>query len=108
MATFQYEAMNSVGQPVRGEVDANTSEEAISKVRAMGNFPTKIKERLLKRGAKVPGAKAEPARAGRRSVGKVARKRGMRTLRESGMLSIFDGLTTMEEVVAQTIMEDTD
>jgi len=37
-----------------------------------------------------------------------ARKRGMRTLRESGMLSIFDGLTTMEEVVAQTIMEDTD
>ena len=37
-----------------------------------------------------------------------ARKRGMRTLRESGMLSIFDGLTTIEEVVAQTIMEEAD
>ncbi|MCY2927506.1 MAG: GspE/PulE family protein, partial [Planctomycetota bacterium] len=34
-----------------------------------------------------------------------ARKRGMRTLRESGMLAIFDGLTTIEEVVAQTIDE---
>ncbi len=37
-----------------------------------------------------------------------ARKRGMRTLRESGMLAIYDGLTTIEEVVAQTIMEETD
>lgn len=45
MATFQYEAMNSVGQPVKGEVDATSSEEAIAKVRAMGNFPTKIKEK---------------------------------------------------------------
>jgi type IV pilus assembly protein PilB len=34
-----------------------------------------------------------------------ARKRGMRTLRESGLLAIFDGLTTIEEVVAQTIDE---
>ncbi|MEI7836890.1 MAG: ATPase, T2SS/T4P/T4SS family [Planctomycetota bacterium] len=34
-----------------------------------------------------------------------ARKRGMRTLRESGMLAIFDGLTTIEEVVLQTIDE---
>ncbi|MBL7133296.1 MAG: Flp pilus assembly complex ATPase component TadA [Phycisphaerae bacterium] len=31
-----------------------------------------------------------------------ARKRGMRTLRQSGMLAIFDGATTIEEVVAET------
>ena len=37
-----------------------------------------------------------------------SRKRGMRTLRESGLLSIYDGLTTIEEVVAQTISEDAD
>jgi len=37
-----------------------------------------------------------------------ARKRGMRTLRESGLLGIYDGLTTIEEVVAQTLVEDTD
>ncbi len=48
MATFAYEAMNSVGQPVRDEVDAASSEEAIAKVRAMGYFPTKIKEKAAK------------------------------------------------------------
>ena len=35
-----------------------------------------------------------------------SRKRGMRTLRESGLLAIYDGLTTIEEVVSQTIEED--
>ncbi|MBN1553923.1 MAG: type II secretion system ATPase GspE [Phycisphaerae bacterium] len=37
-----------------------------------------------------------------------ARKRGMRTLRESGLLAIYDGLTTIEEVVSQTISEEED
>ena len=37
-----------------------------------------------------------------------ARKRGMRTLRESGLLAVYDGLTTIEEVVAQTIYEEID
>ena len=37
-----------------------------------------------------------------------ARKRGMRTLRESGLLAIFDGQTTIEEVAAQTIMEESE
>ncbi len=35
-----------------------------------------------------------------------ARKRGMRTLREGGLLSIYDGVTTIEEVVSQTIAEE--
>ncbi len=34
-----------------------------------------------------------------------ARKRGMRTLRDSGLMSIFDGITTIEEVVKATISE---
>ena len=37
-----------------------------------------------------------------------ARKSGMRTLRESGLLEIFDGSTTIEEVVSQTIFEEQD
>jgi type IV pilus assembly protein PilB len=47
----------------------------------------------------------------RKSTGAIreaARKRGMRTLRDSGLLAIYDGRTTIEEVVAQTIMEDMD
>jgi type IV pilus assembly protein PilB len=35
-----------------------------------------------------------------------AKKRGMRTLRQSGLIAIFEGLTTIEEVVKQTIVED--
>jgi len=35
-----------------------------------------------------------------------AKKRGMRTLRQSGLLGIYDGITTIEEVVRETIMEE--
>ena len=35
-----------------------------------------------------------------------ARKRGMRTLRQAGLLAIYDGVTTIEEVVRETIAED--
>ncbi|MEP0847922.1 MAG: Flp pilus assembly complex ATPase component TadA [Phycisphaerae bacterium] len=35
-----------------------------------------------------------------------SRKRGMRTLRESGLLAIFDGITTIEEVVRETLAEE--
>ncbi|MHC4090011.1 MAG: GspE/PulE family protein [Planctomycetota bacterium] len=36
----------------------------------------------------------------------MAIKRGMRTLRESGLLAIFDGVTTIEEVVKETVLEE--
>ena len=35
-----------------------------------------------------------------------ARKRGMRTLRESGLLAIYDGVTTIDEVVRETSVEE--
>ncbi len=35
-----------------------------------------------------------------------AKKRGMRTLRISGLMGIYDGITTIEEVVRETIMEE--
>ena len=35
-----------------------------------------------------------------------ARKRGMRTLRQAGLMAIYDGVTTIEEVVRETIMEE--
>ena len=76
MPTYVYEAMNSVGQPVKGEVDAATSEDAIAKVRAMGNFPTKIKEKTIKRGGKSETAGPGGPQVGRkrRSVGAVSAK----------------------------------
>jgi type IV pilus assembly protein PilB len=36
-----------------------------------------------------------------------AKKAGMRMLRENGLAAIFDGLTTIEEVVKETIAEET-
>ena len=47
-------------------------------------------------------------RASTNAIRAAARRRGMRTLRESGLLSIYDGVTTIEEVVAQTIFEEAD
>jgi type IV pilus assembly protein PilB len=35
-----------------------------------------------------------------------AKKRGMRTLRQCGILSIYDGITSIEEVVRETIVEE--
>ncbi|MFO0839641.1 MAG: ATPase, T2SS/T4P/T4SS family [Phycisphaerae bacterium] len=35
-----------------------------------------------------------------------SRKRGMRTLRESGLLAIYDGVTSIEEVVRETLSEE--
>lgn len=35
-----------------------------------------------------------------------SRKRGMRTLRESGLLTIYDGTTTIEEVVRETLSDE--
>jgi len=35
-----------------------------------------------------------------------ARKRGMRTLRQSGLMAIYDGMTTIDEVVRETMLED--
>jgi len=35
-----------------------------------------------------------------------AKKRGMRTLRQSGLMAIYDGVTSIEEVVRETITED--
>ncbi len=35
-----------------------------------------------------------------------ARKRGMRTLRQSGLMALYDGLTTIDEVVKETMVEE--
>ena len=35
-----------------------------------------------------------------------AKKRGMRSLRQCGLMAIYDGVTTIEEVVRETLTED--
>jgi len=103
MPTFTYEAMNSSGQTVKNELDAATSEDAIAKVRGMGLFPTRIKEKAGRRSGAKGGA---PAAAGqttrRRSVGKVSKKllttftRQLSTLIDAG-LPILRSLRILEQ-----------
>ena len=49
MATYAFEAMNASGQEVKEEVEANTHEEAIAKIRGKGYFPTKVREKSAKK-----------------------------------------------------------
>lgn len=49
MGTFQYEAMNAAGQEVKAEIEAGNSDEAITKIRSQGYFPTKVKEKAAKK-----------------------------------------------------------
>lgn len=44
MATFQYEAMNASGETVKDSVEAESSQFAINKIRALGYFPTKVRQ----------------------------------------------------------------
>ncbi len=102
MPTFQYEALNSVGQTVKGTLDAGTNEEAAAKIRAMGNFPTKVKERAAKRGKGPASATAQAKPTQRRKVGAVPTKiitqftRQLATLVDAG-LPILRGLRILEQ-----------
>ncbi|MCK5472785.1 MAG: type II secretion system F family protein, partial [Planctomycetes bacterium] len=45
MPTFQYTALDANGVEIKNEVEALSQKEAISKVRNMGYFPTKVRAR---------------------------------------------------------------
>ena len=45
MPTFAYEAMNQSGDDVKDEIDAQSSEDALAKIRNLGYFPTRIREK---------------------------------------------------------------
>ena len=55
MPIFQYSALDSKGVEIKAEIDALSQKEAISKIRNMGYFPTKVAARGA---AKKTGAKA--------------------------------------------------
>jgi type IV pilus assembly protein PilC len=103
MPTFQYKAMNSVGQQVKGEVEAASSDEAIAKIRAGGSFPTKVEEKASRKGpASKGGARPAAGPKGRRTVSGVPSKllttftRQLSTLQDAG-LPILRSLRILEQ-----------
>src|SRR5215216_1434215 len=107
MPTFAFEAMNSSGQEVKEEIEAVSSEEAIAKIRGKGYFPTKVREKAAKKGAKAKkgGGEAAPVEVKRKmpiSIGGVPRKqlvgftRQLSTLQDAG-LPILRSLQILEQ-----------
>jgi len=100
MAVFQYTALDAQGVEIKDEVEALSEKEAISKIRNMGYFPTKVRTRGA---ARKPGARAAARPKRRRgSGGKVKVKlttqfaRQLSTLQDAG-LPILRSLRILEE-----------
>ncbi len=74
MPTYEYEAMNAKGESVVDTVQADSAEEAVSAIRAMNLFPTRVSEQKAERGG---GAAARPGRVRKKSfvIGGVSGKR---------------------------------
>src|SRR5438270_9158046 len=105
MPTFAFEAMNSSGQEVKDEIEAEDSSEAISKIRNKVYFPTKVKEKAGKKTVKKKKAETEslaPKRKMPISIGGVPRKqlvtftRQLSTLQDAG-LPILRSLQILED-----------
>ena len=52
MSLYQYVALNASGQEVKDEIEAQTRDEAIAKIRQLGRIPTKLKEKAAKKAEK--------------------------------------------------------
>jgi type IV pilus assembly protein PilC len=100
MPVFQYAALDAQGVEIKDEIEALSQKEAVSKIRNLGYFPTKVRESGAgkKAGAK---AAAKPKRK-RGSGGKVKVKyvtqfaRQLSTLQDAG-LPILRSLRILEE-----------
>jgi len=101
MPTYHYEAMDAKGKEVKDVIEALSNEEAISKIRNLGYFPTKIREKGGRR-RKAAGAKAKGPQRPRGTGGKVAVKiltqftRQLSTLQDAG-LPILRSLRILEQ-----------
>ncbi|UCG34255.1 MAG: type II secretion system F family protein [Phycisphaerales bacterium] len=100
MPKYQYVAMDQSGQEVKDEIEAGSTEDALAKIRGMGYFPTRIKEKGAKRKGAAPGAKRKKG-AGF-SIGGVPLKaltqftRQLSTLQDAG-LPILRSLQILEQ-----------
>lgn len=101
MGTFVYEAMNQTGQEVKDQIDATSAEEALGKIRSLGLFPTRIREKGGKKKGEVAGKKKKKG-GGAITIGRAKTKhvtsftRQLATLQDAG-LPILRSLSILEE-----------
>ena len=88
MPVFQYSALDAQGVEIKDEIDALSEKEAISKIRNLGYFPTKVRARGA---AKKPGAGVARTTKRRGAGGRVKVKaitnfaRQLSTLQDAGL-----------------------
>ncbi|MFA5239596.1 MAG: type II secretion system F family protein [Phycisphaerae bacterium] len=99
MPVFQYEALDSQGVGIKDEIEALSQKEAISKIRNLGYFPTKVREQGAGKKAAEKATKPKPRRG---AGGKVKIKlvtqfaRQLSTLQDAG-LPILRSLRILQE-----------
>ncbi len=101
MGLYTYEALDSQGVVIKNEVEAGNEKDAINKIRNMGYFPTKVRERgeVKKAAAKAakPVAKKRRGAGGRVKIRFVTQfARQLSTLQDAG-LPILRSLRILEE-----------
>lgn len=98
MPVFQYEALDSQGVEIKSEIEALSQKEAISKIRNMGYFPTKVRSQgVKKKVAKVAGPKTRRGATGKVKIRYVTQfARQLSTLQDAG-LPILRSLRILEE-----------
>jgi type IV pilus assembly protein PilC len=100
MPVFQYVALDSQGVEIKDEVEALSEKEAISKIRTMGYFPTKVRPKGAAKGAggragaKPKKRRGSGARVKVKHVSQFARQ--LSTLQDAG-LPILRSLRILEE-----------
>ena len=123
MPTFTVEAVDPKGKRIRADIEASSANDAITKLKSRGYRPMKVNQK--EEAAPPPAAEPEAPAKGpaeprvpqrvkelvmeetsTEAIRHAAREAGMRTLRESGLLAIFDGHTTIEEVVRETMFSE--
>jgi len=98
MPMFKYEALDAQGVGVKDEVEALNQKEAVSKIRNMGYFPTKVEQAGVKRKAKAVAAPRKRRGAGGRVKKKLVTQfaRQLSTLQDAG-LPILRSLRILQE-----------
>ncbi|MCX5638414.1 MAG: type II secretion system F family protein [Planctomycetota bacterium] len=100
MPVFQYIALDAQGLEVKDEIEALSEKEAISKIRNMGYFPTKVRTRGMGKKAAAKGIlqpKRRRGASGRVRVKYIAQfARQLSTLQDAG-LPILRSLRILEE-----------
>ncbi|MDH3583134.1 MAG: type II secretion system F family protein, partial [Phycisphaerae bacterium] len=114
MPTYQYEALDQTGKPQKGVIEAPTSDEALSQIKAQGYFPTSVREKKVGRREKGAGPAGGKKKRGEFTItiGGVSKKiltqftRQLSTLQDAG-LPILRSLQILTEQQKPGLLKNT-